>query len=123
MTAASIAQRAYAPTSASVRTERSIEFEVIARITHRLKRAILDDDFNALASALHENRRLWSILAADVASAENGLPEDLKARIFYLAEFTNQHTRQVLRGEANAASLVEINAAIIGGLQSEGAST
>lgn len=115
-----MAQRAYAPNVESIRTPRSIEYQVIARITHRLKNAIKSRDRRALIEAMHDNRRLWNTLAADVASAENGLPQDLRARIFYLAEFTNSHTQKVLRRETDPIPLIEINAAILGGLQGEG---
>ncbi len=116
-----MAHRAYAPSAESIRTPRSIEFEVIARITHRLKKAVLSADRRAIIDAMHENRLLWTTLATDVASPDNALPEDVRARIFYLAEFTAQHTRKVLNNEATAVPLLEINAAILGGLQSEGA--
>ena len=115
-----MAQRAYAPGSGAVRTPRSIEFEVIARITHRMKRAVQSRNQTALIEAMHENRTLWTALAADVASGDNGLTPELRARIFYLAEFTVEHTRRVLRNEANAVPLLEINSAILGGLRSEG---
>lgn len=114
-----LAKRAYAPTNDAIRTPRSIEFEVIARITHRIKRAIQENDRHKLIEAMYENRLLWNTLAADVASPGNLLPDDLKARIFYLAEYTTVHSRQVLRKKASAVPLLEINAAIIGGLQDE----
>ncbi len=120
MNAATLAQRAYAPTNSSTRTPRSIEFEVIARITHRLKHAVKSRDFNKLVEALHENRTLWITIATNVAEAENLLPDDLRARLFFLSEFTVQHTRKVLRKEATAVPLLEINVAILAGLQSEG---
>ena len=122
MSSATMAQRAYASTAETVRTPRSVEFQVIARITHRLKKAIQSKDKRALIEAMHENRILWNALAADVASPGNELPNDLRARIFYLAEFTAQHTRKVLRDEESAVPLLEINAAILGGLQTEGTS-
>lgn len=100
-----------------------MEFEVFARITHRLKRAIQTKDQKALIQALYENRRLWNILAADVASPGNRLPEDLKARIFYLAEFTTHQSRKVLNEKASAVPLLEINAAILGGLQDKATKT
>lgn len=123
MSAISQAQRAYAPGAgaAAIRTPRSIEFEVIARITHRLKTAIEARNTRGLIDVLHENRKLWTALAADVASSDNALPQDLRARIFYLAEFTGQHTSKVLRNEATAVPLLEINAAILGGLKIKGA--
>ena len=118
-----MAQRAYHSTFENVSTPRSVEFQVIARITHRLKKAIQKSDKRALIDALHENRILWNALAADVALPQNALPDDLRARILYLAEFTAHHTRKVLRNEDTAVALLEINAAILGGLQTEGTST
>lgn len=117
MTALNLAKKAYAPSNESIRTPRSIEFEVIARITHRLKRAIQSNDRRLLIDVLYENRQLWNTLAADVADPGNLLPDDLRARIFYLAEFTAHHSRKVLQNEASPVPLLEINAAIIGGLQ------
>ena len=59
------------------------------------------------------------MLAGDVADAANGLPKELRAQIFYLAEFTNQHSTLVLRGEGDVDVLVEINTAIMRGLRSQ----
>lgn len=121
MNATSLAQRAYAPTSAPIRTSRRVEYDVIARITHRLKKAILDDEMPGLIDVLHENRKLWRVLAMDVADPTNPLPKDLKARIFYLYEFTDHHTSLVIRGKEKATPLLEINVAILRGLKGEGA--
>lgn len=76
-----------------------------------------DGGFNALVRALHDNRALWTALAADVAIGTNGLPRSLRAQIFYLAEFTVHHSRRVLAGEAGADVLVDINTAVMRGLR------
>ncbi len=115
-----MAQRAYKTAFENVSTPRNVEFQVIARITHRMKKAIKDGDRRALIEAMHENRILWNALAADVAMPGNALPADLRARIVYLAEFTAHQTRKVLRKEDNAVPLLEVNAAILGGLHTEG---
>lgn len=120
MNSYAMAQRAYAPTAAPTRSNRSIEYDVIARITFRLKEAITRNDFPQLLDALHENRKLWRTLAIDVADNENGLPQDLRARIFYLAEFTDHHTRKVIRDKETAVPLLEVNTAILRGLKQEG---
>ena len=61
-------------------------------------------------------------MAVDVANKDNELPEALRAQIFYLAEFTQLHSRKVLRREATVAPLVEINSSVMRGLRmSEGA--
>jgi flagellar protein FlaF len=101
-----------------MRTPRATEYAAFARITARLKAAEAAGrkNFPALAAALAENRRLWTMLAADVAGADNGLPQSLRARIFYLYEFTTHHSRQVLNGKADVAPLIEVNTAIMRGL-------
>jgi flagellar protein FlaF len=71
-----------------------------------------------LAEALYDNRKLWGIFATDVADPGNPLPKDLKARLFYLAEFTNHHTSKVLAREASVEPLIDINTAILRGLRS-----
>jgi flagellar protein FlaF len=116
-----MARTAYAGSANPIRTSRGTEYEAFARITARLRAALAGGrgGFAALAAALHDNRQLWTLLAADVAEKENGLAEDLRARIFYLAEFTRQHTTKVLAGRARAEVLVEINAAVMSGLRAE----
>ncbi len=125
MNALNMAQTAYATAQAPIRTPRSIEFEAFARTTRRLKAAAAKgrDGFKELVSAIQDNRRLWNILAADVADAGNRLPASLRAQLFYLAEFTNHHSSEVLRGEADADVLVDINMTIMRGLRDEGART
>ena len=64
---------------------------------------------------------MWTTLAADVADPENALPSTLRAQIFYLAEFTEHHSRLIQRKEASAAALIEVNTAILRGLNGQGA--
>ena len=118
-----LAQRAYSTNSAPTKTHRGTEYDVFARITHGLKSAALDrtQNFSAFSSAVHDNRQLWSLLAADVADADNMLPKDLRARIFYLAEFTFGHSSKVLNSDASVAPLLEINTAIMRGLKQQAA--
>lgn len=110
------ASRAYAPSQAHLRSARSVESQIIAGITARLRSAVASRDFPGLAAALHENRRLWIRLAADVADSDNGLPAPLRARLCYLAQFTEVHSRRVLHDDADPAVLVEINTAVLRGL-------
>ncbi len=119
MNIAALAQSAYSNAQTPIKTERSTEYQVFARITHQLSTASAEgiENFIELASAIHDNRKLWNILAADVAEAENGLPKELRAQIFYLAEFTEHHSRKVLAREASTAALVEVNTAIMRGLR------
>ncbi len=115
MNATYLARQAYAPGQAPLRSARSAELSVFAEVTARLNAALVAG-FPALVAAIHDNRRLWTRIAADVSDDGNGLDPDLRARIFWLAEFTDHHSRRVLAGEAGAEPLIEINTAMIRGL-------
>lgn len=118
-----MAQQAYSNVRTTTRTTRGIEYELFGRITHRLRAAAEKgkSDFPALVEALHNNRQMWTMLAIDVANNENGLPKDLRARIFYLAEFTQDYSSKVLSQKISVAPLIEVNAAVMRGLRAGGA--
>ena len=111
---------AYSSPAAPTRTARDAEYEAIAAVTRALSKANANgrSDFKNLVSALHKNRQLWTIFAASVADPENKLPTPLRAQIFYLYEFTNHHTSEVLAGRADAGPLIDVNASIMHGLRS-----
>jgi flagellar protein FlaF len=115
--ATTLAHRGYAPTATPLKSARRAEYEVIARITSRLTAAIKEKNFNKLIAAMHENRTLWRKLGQNVASPDNLLPDDLRARLIYLSEFTEHHTRKAIQREVSATPLVEINTAILRGLK------
>ncbi|HGG63716.1 MAG TPA: flagellar biosynthesis regulatory protein FlaF [Rhodobacteraceae bacterium] len=119
MNALHMAQTAYGTARKPIRTAKSAEYDAFAHATSRLNKAarLGRSGFVNLAAALHDNRRLWSALANDVADERNELPPSLRARIFYLAEFTHQHSSKVLRGEETVDALIEINTAIMRGLR------
>ena len=113
------AQSAYDLNRHSLRTDPAAEYDTFLRITSAIKRnmELGDSGFSGLVSALHQNRRLWTILATEVADKSNKLPAELRAQVFYLAEFTEVQTRKVLRKEGSAEILVEINTSIMRGLK------
>ncbi|WP_322867090.1 flagellar biosynthesis regulator FlaF [Aquicoccus sp. G2-2] len=121
MNAQAQARTAYSQHGTPIRTPRGSEYEIFAKITHALRAAALKGrpGFAALATAIHDNRRLWTLLASDVADEANKLPKDLRARIFYLAEFTGAHSAKVLNEGASVAPLIEINAMMMRGLRGE----
>ncbi len=110
------ARQGYSTSAPSVRTDRGTEYDAFARITHRMK-AAPSKGMPELAAALHENRRLWALLASDAADNGNGLDDSLRARIVYLAEFTRQHSTKVLMRKASVDPLIEINSAVMAGLR------
>ena len=113
------AKQAYAPVRPTIQTHRAIEAHVMTDITARLSRKT--SDYPTLVRAVHDNRQMWSTLAVDVADPDNALPAPLRAQIFYLAEFTDQHSQKFLRGDVDLSALIDINTAIIRGLNAQGA--
>ncbi|MGG7566700.1 flagellar biosynthesis regulator FlaF [Rhodovulum sp. DZ06] len=122
MNSAALATTGYGDAQVALHDSRQTEYRAFAEATRRLCAADAANEdttggFAALAEALHDNLRLWTLLAADVASDDNELPQQLRARIFYLAEFTRVHSRKVLSGDAKVRPLIDINTAIMKGLR------
>lgn len=127
MNAAQQAYGAFSDATSGVKSPSQIEYQAFARVTQALSRTAApekatakDGGFARLASALHDNLRLWTIVARDVAGGGNALPDGLRSQLFYLSEFTRHHTALVLKGEAEAEPLIEINTAIMRGLRQQG---
>ena len=116
------AHAAYARPEAPQRNPRAIEYDLLARTTKALSQAAARkaDGFPALMSALDANQRMWATLAADVADPDNSLPPKLRAQLFYLYEFTAQHSRSVRDGKASVEVLIDINTAVMRGLRGQG---
>jgi flagellar protein FlaF len=113
-----LAEKSYANPGRSTATPRNVEYQAFARVTGQLSSASRDGaEFGKLAQALQDNLSLWTVLGTDVAGAANGLPSDLKAKLFYLFEFTRAHTVKVMNREATADVLIDINSAIMRGLR------
>ena len=112
----------YSRPDATLRPMRSIEYEALARVTQKLSAAWPQRkaDFPALVQALSDNLTLWTTLAADVASTGNTLPPPLRAQLFYLYEFSEHQTRNVLDGSASVEVLIDVNTAIMRGLRGQG---
>jgi len=115
------AREGYGKNAVPIKSHRAAEYEAIARISHRLRSAALskDKNFAEFASALHENNKLWTRLAMDVAHPDNALPRDLRARLFWLSEFTAKETKRLLKKEGDVSILIEVNAAILHGLRGQ----
>lgn len=113
-----LATMAYKQNAREVRSDRANEYEALSQVTNRLKRATSAANiaYSELVAAMHDNRRLWSVLALDVADEGNRLPQELKAKLVYLYEFISTHTARVLRQEAEVGPLIDINLAVMRGL-------
>ena len=122
MNAMQRAERAYSDNIAPIKSANQIEYDAFARISRQLK--ITDQNksthYGEFVEALHDNRSLWRLLAIDVADKGNSLPQQLRAQIFYLAEFTDAHTTSILSGEGTIEPLTDINLAVMRGLGESG---
>lgn len=118
----SAARSVYGRPEAPHRTPRSLEYDLLARASQRLASAWVarKERFHLLVVALEENQRIWLTLATDVADSENGLPAKLRAQLFYLYEFTAQHSRVIRDGKGSVEVLIDINKAVMRGLRGEG---
>jgi flagellar protein FlaF len=116
------AHHAYTQNQVAVCTDRAMEAQLIGRITSRLRAAHAPGrgNYPKLIAAIHENRRMWTTMAAEVADGENALPKELRAQIFYLAEFTEHHSQKVMRGLADVTALIDVNTAVLRGLNGQG---
>lgn len=115
------AQSGYGAAAAPIRTGRSSEYAIFAKVTHRMKDVDESDRsaFPRLAAAVCDNQRLWGVLAEDLMNDGNALPVALRAQLISLAEFVRKHTLRVLAGKASIAPLIDINTSIMRGLRGE----
>lgn len=120
MSAAAHAQTHYAHPARPLKTPRDIEYDLMAAITGRIKAALphtpgrLDPP---LVAALHDNSRMWAAFATDLAHPHNAVTDELRGKLFYLAEFSLHHGAKVLKGQVTADVLVDINMAVMRGLR------
>ncbi len=122
MNSLNMARSAYGRQQAPVRSNRKTEYDLFTQMTRRLatansKRSV---DFPAFVAAVHDNIVMWRTLASDVADPDNALPQTLRAQLFYLYQFTVEHSRKVLADKAKIEVLIDINTAVMRGLRGEG---
>lgn len=116
----SLAARAYSQNARSVGTPRSVEYQAFARVTATLRAADKPEvPLQDRIQAVLQNNKLWGLLAADLMSENNALPQSLRAQLVSLAEFARKHGLQVMSGEASLETLIDINVTIMRGLRGQ----
>ena len=111
--------QAYQRAATQAENPRELEYRAFGLVTAHLLRA--KDGALAppvLADALDANRRLWNVLSADCATAQNTLPMDLRAQIISLAIWVSKYSSDVLRGAAAVDPLIDVNRSMMEGLAS-----
>ncbi|MEL6280265.1 MAG: flagellar biosynthesis regulator FlaF [Pseudomonadota bacterium] len=114
------ARNAYATTQSAAATPRALEYQVFSQITARLSKAKDAETpkvFTQLAEALHDNVKLWTILAADAAGDGNQLAPTLRAQIVSLAGFVRGETKRVLEKQTGPETLIDLNTSMMRGLR------
>lgn len=107
----------YKSTQTAAEDPRAREYRLFIQVTAAIEDAVANDELGtALGHALHENRRLWNALMADLSEDGNMLPDDLKAQIISLGIWVNRHSSAVLKGDAAVRPLIDVNRIIIQGL-------
>ena len=114
------ALRGYGQVKRQTASDKNIELQLFSSITARLikeKASASEPLTPQFAQALVDNAKLWNIIFLDLTHADNKLPLSLKVSLIELSEFTQFHTQQVLRRQANAEALIDVNKNIMAGLK------
>jgi flagellar protein FlaF len=93
---------------------RAAEHRMLARVTGML-RAAASSGGRERVEACYYNRKLWSIFQADLAAPENGLPDEVKARLISISLWVQKYTGEAMAG-APVEPLINVNRAIMEGL-------
>jgi flagellar protein FlaF len=113
-----LAVKAYGEVQQRTVGDKEIEYALFRQITEALEAVAETTEFApaAWADAVHRNQQLWTIIAADLLSPGNALPDDLKQSLLYLSEFVRRTSLNVLAGEDGLRDLIEVNRTVMAGL-------
>nr|MCS5601182.1 flagellar biosynthesis regulator FlaF [Paracoccus sp. (in: a-proteobacteria)] len=112
-------QSEYGYGAPNLRPARELEYDAFSRVTRMMRQSQAPGCETGMIAAIHKNKELWMILAADLADPGNGLPDALKAQLLSLARFSLRHSDRVLAGNATSAVLIDVNISIMKGLRGE----
>ena len=103
--------RAYQQAASRAEAPKDAEYRLFGQVTRALIVAseAPATDFAVRIDAIDWNRRLWSTLARDCSEPDNKLPPQIRAGIISLSLFVGRHSSEVMRGEDNFETLIEIN--------------
>ncbi len=107
--------KAYSATQKATADPRATEYRLFAQVTRALM-AIGPTLDPAAHEALYWNRTVWSTLQKDLANPSNRLPDALKAKLISLSLWVDRYSKQVIKGEADIAPLIQVNRAVMEGL-------
>ena len=110
--------RAYQQAATRAEPPKDAEYRLFGQVTRALIAASEAPklDFATRIDALDWNRRLWSTLATDCADPGNAMAMGLRAQIISISIFVSKHSSAVMRGDDDFQTLIDINRAIMQGL-------
>lgn len=122
MNNAALALSTYGDVATPARSERDVEYQAFARVTSNLEavNGRETENFAKTVDALYLNRRLWTILATDIAHDNNALEDKMKVQLVSLSIFVIKYSSTALREKSSVKPLIEINKTIMRGLRSAG---
>ena len=114
--------QAYKTASTRAESPRETEYRLFGQVTRALMHASTVDrsDIKTRIEALDWNRRLWSTLATDCSSPDNVMAMPLRAQIISISLFVGRHSSEIMRGDDDFDTLIEINKMIMQGLAGPG---
>ncbi|MCH4269878.1 MAG: flagellar biosynthesis regulator FlaF [Brevundimonas sp.] len=113
--------QAYKTAATRAETPREMEYRLFGQVTRALMHAATLDksDVAGRMDALDWNRRLWSTLATACSDSTNAMPQAMRAQFISLSLFVNRNTSEVMRGEDDFSTLIDINRMIMQGLSGQ----
>ena len=114
--------QAYQQTAQRTESPRALEYRLFGQVTRALISASQSDpkDIATRIDALGWNRQMWATFAATCSDESNGLPIQMRASIISLSLFVSRHTSQVMKGEEDFETLIDINKMMMQGLGGPG---
>ncbi|MDB5366497.1 MAG: flagellar FlaF family protein [Rhodospirillales bacterium] len=108
---------AYSQVQNRTEDSRSVEYRLLAQVTAAMLAA--NDragEFPKLVDAVLWNRSVWAAFRDDLSHPQNGLPDDLKARLISLSLWVDRESHAVLGKTSDIEALVDVNRNIMEGL-------
>jgi flagellar protein FlaF len=113
------AENLYQNPARAVMSDRGNEIDLFRRSITELRQVSGGDGTlsGENAEKISRNLQLWDALSVDILSPKNELPDDIKIMLINLGKFIRQHTFELYAGRGTVDVLIDINIAILGGLE------
>lgn len=116
---------AYQKTAKTTMSGRELEAHALTSAAMKLKEFQMhwdpetENGYPELASAVHHNQKLWSILQAELSTDDHPLPTELREHLLSVSLFVDKRSFDILAypSPEKIKSLVDINLSIAAGLR------